>query len=336
MGEAETMRAWQYTTIINGSLPQSLKVLESTPFPKPKRDQHLIKVNYVCLNPVDHKPAESPLVRRLLVPNPATPGIDFSGTIVKPASGSDLKPGDKVFGVGPSPFAGGCLAEYAVAGKDSTVRVPTGLSQLDASTIGVAGLTAWQSILSHKPKRVFINGGSGGTGVFGIQLCKASGINVTVSCSTRNVEFCKSLGADEVIDYTKTKSIADDLVKEPTKYDHVVDNVMADLDLYWKAHTFTEPGSKYIVVAGSPTLKYMMQSLQLKIPSWLGGGRRSASGMLAATDTTQLAQIGEWMKEGKIKAVVDERFTFENATKAFEKLKTNRARGKVVVEVAAD
>lgn len=332
MSEPKTMRAWQYTSIINGSLPQSLKLIQSVPVPTPKKDQHLIRIDYCCLNPVDHKPAES-IARRILCPNPATPGIDFSGTVVRAAAGSSLKPGDKVFGAGPSPFAGGCLAEYAVAGTDSTVRVPSGLSQLDASTIGVAGLTAWQSILSHKPKRVFINGGSGGTGIFGIQLAKAYGAQVTVTCSTRNVDLCKSLGADEVIDYAKS-NIAQELAKHP-KYDHIVDNVMADLDLFWKAHTYSEPGSKYIIVAGTPTLKFMMQSLQTKIPSWLRGGQRSASGMFAHPDIAQLTQISDWMAEGKVKAVVDEKFAFEDVPKAFEKLKTNRARGKIAVEVAS-
>lgn len=304
----------------------------SVPIPTPKSNQHLVKINYVCLNPVDYKPAESPIARRLMVPNPATPGIDYAGTIVRPAKGSTLKAGDRVFGGGVSPFAGGCLAEYAVAGTDSTVLIPDGVSPEDASTIPVAGLTAWQSIIEHKPKRVLINGGSGGCGIFGIQLAKAHGIEVVTTCSSRNVELVKSLGADEVIDYTKS-NVTETLAKMK-KCDHIVDNVVADLDLYWKAHTFTEPGSKYILVAGTPSLKYVKQSLSTKVPSWLGGGQRSASGMLAQINGAQLKQIADLMAEGRVKPIIDEKFAFEDAPKAFEKLKTQRARGKIMVEVA--
>lgn len=331
MTQPQTMRAWQYTTLINNSLPQSLKLINSAPLPKPKQSQHLIKINYVSLNPIDHKPAEVPLVRRIMVPNPATPGIDFAGTIVRPADGSPLKAGDRVFGCGPNPFAGGCLAEYAVAGTDSTVRVPEGVTLEQASTIGVAGLTAWQSILPYKPKRVFLNGGSGGTGIFGIQIAKAHGIDVTVTCSSRNVELCKSLGADEVVDYTKS-NIAETLAKQP-KFDLIVDNVMNDLDLFYKAHTFTNPGAKYIVVAAAPSLKYVWQSIQMKLPSWMGGGQRSAQGMLAQPRVDELKSIVDLVAQGKVKTIVDSKFGFEEVPKAFEKLKTQRARGKVVVEI---
>ena len=226
------------------------------------------------------------------------------------------------------------LAEYAVAGTDATIPMPQGLSMVDASSIGVAGLTAWQSIISHKPSKVFINGGSGGTGCFGIQISKAMGYDVTVTCSTRNVELCKSLGANHVIDYTKN-NIVDEL--KGKQFDHVVDNVMSSLDLYMKAHEYTTPNAKYITVAGEPSLKYMSKSLQMKFrPSWLGGGRRHAEGMLAKPSVDQLGQIAAWIAEGKVRAVIDSEFAFEDATKAFEKLKTGRARGKIVVQIASD
>lgn len=332
MNTPANMRAWQFTTVVNGSLPQSLKLNTSAPIPVPKADQHLVKINYVCLNPIDHKPAESPVARRVMVPRTATPGIDFAGTIIQPAKGSSLKVGDKVFGAGPSPFSGGCLAEYAVAGTDSTALIPDGLSLDHASTICVAGLTAWQSIIEHKPKRVFINGGSGGCGIFGIQLAKAHGMEVVTTCSSRNVDLVKSLGADEVIDYTKG-NVAETLAQSK-KCDHVVDNVLADLDLYWKAHTYTEPGAKYILVAGGPSLHFIKQSLSTKVPSWLGGGQRNASGIFAQINVPQLKKIADLMASGKIKAVIDEKFAFEDAPKALEKLKTQRARGKIMIEVA--
>ncbi len=337
----KTMRAWQYTTITNG-IENSLKLNNATPLPTPKHNQHLVKISSVSLNPVDFKPAEVALFRRFMVPNPAIPGIDFAGTIVTPAQGSTLKPGDKVFGCGPSPFAGGCLAEYAVAGTDATVRVPESLSMEHASTIGVAGLTAYQTIMPHISKaggsRVLINGGSGGTGVFGIQIAKALGCEVITTCSSRNVELCRSLDADEVIDYTAHKDLAGAIAKmtkdKGREVDHIVDNAMADLNLYWKAHQYSANSAKYIIVAGGPRLGFILNSLKMKLwPGFLGGGKRKSQGFFAHADVEDLERIGRWMAEGKVKAVVEDKYAFEDTPKAFEKLKTGKARGKIVVQV---
>jgi NADPH:quinone reductase-like Zn-dependent oxidoreductase len=100
-------------------------------------------------------------------------------------------------------------------GRQGVVAVPEGVELRDASTLGIAGLTAWQTlapfVVKGKPaggyegaaagSKVFINGGSGGVGTFQIQLAKLLGCHVTVSCSGANAEFCRKLGADEVIDY---------------------------------------------------------------------------------------------------------------------------------------
>lgn len=325
-----TMRAWQYG-VMTGGIEKSLKLNASASIPKPKPQQHLIKVQYVALNPVDYKPAESALFRRFVIPNPATPGIDFSGTIVKPAEGSKLKAGDKVFGCGPSPFAGGMLADYAVAGTDSTVKVPEGLSMLDASTIGVAGITAYQCMEPHNPKKVFINGGSGGTGLFGIQIAKALGYQVVVTCSGRNVELCKGMGADEVVDYTKGDVPT---ALKGKDFDLVVDNVCTDMNLFRKADQYTVPNTKYIVVAGEPSLRFMINNVERALrPGFLGGGKRKGQGIFAKINADTLEKIGKWMVEGKVKAVIDEKFAFDAAPAAFAKLKTSRARGKIVIAV---
>lgn len=326
----KTMKAWQFGKVTNG-IENSLKCNASVPVPVPKKDQHLVKVSFVSLNPADHKIGENAVTRRLFVPNPATPGIDFSGIIVKPAQGSTLKPGDKVFGCGGTVYEGGCLAEYAVAGDNAVIAVPNGLSLEHASTVGVAGWTAYQTIVPFKPKELFINGGSGGCGVFGIQIAKAIGSNVTVTCSQRNVELCTSLGADKVVDYTKG-NLTDALAGN--RFDHMVDNVVSDPKVYFKAQNYSVPGAHYVLVAGVLSLKYMYQTTMMKFwPGLLGGGKRPIQGFFAKPDTTQLEQIAQWMVEGKIKPVVDERFAFENAPQAYRKLKTNRARGKIVVEV---
>jgi NADPH:quinone reductase-like Zn-dependent oxidoreductase len=292
-----------------------------------------------ALNPVDYKPAEIPLIGRLIVPKPATPGIDFAGCIVTPASGSSLKRGQLFFGVaGVTYLAGGALSEFALTEKASAVALPDGVDPIDAATIGVAGLTAYQTIVPNVKKgdKVFINGGSGGTGVFGIQIAKAVGCYVATTCSTANVELCKSLGADEVVDYKK-QSVVEALKASGHRYDHVVDNVGADTTLYWRCHEYTTPRAVYVMVAGTPSLGFAAAVLKMKLwPGFLGGGKRKYESFFAKPKCEDLEQIGTWMKEGKVKPIIDQKFPFEKAPKAFEKLKTGRARGKIVVDIASE
>jgi NADPH:quinone reductase-like Zn-dependent oxidoreductase len=134
-----TIRAWQYSST-KGGLEKNLKINPSTPLPKPNPTQNLVQVIATALNPVDYKPAEIPLVGRLIVPSPATPGLDFAGCIVTPAAGSPFKRGQLVFGVSAStPLAGGALAEFTLTEKESTVALPEGV---DPST---RQPSAWQA-----------------------------------------------------------------------------------------------------------------------------------------------------------------------------------------------
>ncbi|EON64844.1 hypothetical protein W97_04078 [Coniosporium apollinis CBS 100218] len=332
-----TMKAWQYTST-KGGLAQNLRINPEAPLPKPKPSQHLVQVLAVALNPVDYKPAEITLIS-YLIPKPATPGIDFAGRIVTPATGSPLKPGQLVFGMaGTNPLAGGALAELALAEKETTVALPDGVDPVDAATIGVAGLTAYQSIVPNVKKgdHIFINGGSGGTGVFGIQIAKAVGCHVTTTCSSANIELCKSLGADEVVDYRK-QTVVEALKASGRKFDHVVDNVGADPKLYWRCHEYTTSQAVYVMVGGTPSLGYAVAMSKMMLwPGFLGGGKRKFAGFFSKPKYEDLEQIGMWMKEGKVKPIIDQKYPFEQAPKAFEKLKTGRARGKIVVDVASE
>ena len=182
---------------------------------------------------------------------------------------------------------------------------------------GVAGLTAYQSLVPKVKKgdKVFINGGSGGTGVFGIQIAKILGCHVTTTCSSVNVELCKTLGADEVVDYKK-QSVIGALIASPHKFDYVIDNVGHDLELYWRCHEYTKPGAVFMMIAGAPSLSHAAEVLKIKMwPAFLGGGRRKREGLLAQPINEDLEQIVTWMKEGKIKAVIDQKFPFEEAPK---------------------
>lgn len=329
------MRAWQFNSNAGG-LEKNLRINEDAPLPVPKADQHLVRVLAASLNPVDYKIAEIPFIGRFATPKNATPGIDVAGEIVKPASGSPLKAGQLVFGMaGASLAAGGAMAQYVPVQAKATAVVPQGGKTTDLATVGVAGMTAYQSIIPYVKdgSRVFINGGSGGTGVYGIQIAKAVGCHVTTTCSTVNVELCKSLGADAVLDYKKAPVL--EQLKKQKPFDHIVDNVGADYDLYWKSHEYSQPKAKYVFVGATPGLSFGLFMMKVTLlPGFLGGGKRSFAAMFAEPKIDQMDKIAYWMGEGRVKAIIDQKFKFEQGREAMARMKSGRAKGKIVLEVA--
>lgn len=335
-------RAWQYSSS-KGGLEANLRLNEHVPMPALRSGENLVQIFASGLNPVDYKVAENQLALKL-IPKPATPGLDYVGRLVKPSTSSLLKAGDIVFGMAgtgfTAPFAGGALAEYAVVSDEGAVLVPSGVDLAGAAVCGVAALTAYQSIQPHVKEgdKIFLNGGSGGVGLFGIQVGKALGCHVTVTCSTTNVELCRSLGADTLIDYTK-----DDVITELTRgnekptYKLAVDNVGGRTDLYYESHRYLVKSGSYIIVAGQVTLKHALDSLVIKLrPAFLGGGKRKVSSIFAKPIAQDYMTIATWMKQGKVKAIIDARFDYDQAPEAFRKLKSGHAKGKTLVTVNAD
>jgi alkaline phosphatase D len=220
-----TMRAWQYSRT-SGGFEKHLRMNSSAPVPMPSENEALIQVHAMPLNPVDYKVTEGPTPLRFFG-SVLTPGCDFCGKIVRIGKYvKSLEIDDLLFGAKIGSPADGTLAQYVAVPEHMLVRLPKGVQVDTAASIGIAGLTEYQAIVPHvkKSDKVFINGGSGGTGVFGIQIAKAIDCHVTTTCSATNIKLCKQLGADEVIDYTSVNII--DVLKNKGKiFDHVVDNI---------------------------------------------------------------------------------------------------------------
>lgn len=230
------------------------------------------------------------------------------------------------------------MAEYCAAPKEAIVAVPNGVSAVEACGAPVAGITAFQSIVPRVEKgdRLFINGGSGGVGSYGIQIAKVVGCHVTTTCSGRNVEFCRELGADEVVDYTKG-NVVEVFKEKGWKFDHVVDNVGTNDELVWRCGEYLNEGAVYVKVSSDLSLHSFVDSWKRKFtPGFLGGVRRKVEGFWPSISADDLRTLAGWIGEEKVKAIVDHEFKFEEAPQAFEKLKTGRARGKIVVEVASE
>lgn len=334
------MKTWQYASAAGG-LEKNLQLKWDVPEPfvdQLSKDKILVEGLYASLNPADYKLPEilSP-INKILKRVPAVPCMDFCGRVKSVhKSNETMKDGDLVFGSLGMPSKNGTLSQYFIAPVATCVKVPAGLKPEDAASIPVAGVTAYQSLAPYikTGQKVFINGGSGGCGVFGIQIAKNLGAEVTVSCSTRNVELCKDLGAHEVIDYTQC-DLVEELKKKGQVFDHVVDNVGLNAELFKCVGQYTKPDARFIQVGAPASIQGVVELVRNAItPGCLGGGKRKLVPMMMKINTKDLTLLGEWMAEGKIKSVIDEMFAFKDAAKAFEKLKTGHARGKIIVEVA--
>ncbi|KAF2635629.1 reticulon-4-interacting protein 1, mitochondrial precursor [Massarina eburnea CBS 473.64] len=330
------MKCWQFHTTSTGLENTLFTPATGTPNPSIFPTQLLIQVHSAALNPADYKVAELGLLAKALVPSPSIPGMDFYGTVA--ATGKEVQGyqvGERVFGTRIASLGQGSLAEFVVVGVEMVTRAPEGVDGDELAGVGVAGLTAYQCIVGNvgEGDRVFVNGGSGGTGVFGIQIAKALGCWVLATCSTANVRLCEKLGADEVLDYTRV-----DVVREVEAmgrvFKLVVDNVGAPANLYRASHRFLVPDGRFCQVGAGFSLQQVAQmGSNMLLPGFLGGGKNKYEMVLAKPVSKHLAQIGRWMKEGKVRTVIDEVFEFENVPNAFRKLKTGRAKGKIIVHV---
>lgn len=344
-----TMRAWTYDRAPKG-LETALYLNETAPAPPRSAltpDAVLVEVLYMSVNPADYKLAEMGALARPLVSPPAHPGMDFSGRVVQAGARIEgYRPGQLVFGrVEPNRF--GTLAQYVVVRNgEGLAPAPEGLGAAELAAVGTCGLTALQTIRPYLPAggaaaaapvEVFINGASGGTGSFGVQFAKALGCRVTAACSAANAELCRSLGADEVVDY-RAQDVGEVLKARGNVFGLVVDNVghtpANQQDLYVAANTFLKEDGCFVQVGGGTSRDQIATvAKRALVPGFLGGGKRRFKMAMTAQSHADLVKIGDWVKEGKVKAVIDEEFLFERAPEAYAKLKTGRAKGKIVVKV---
>ncbi|KAK5956710.1 hypothetical protein OHC33_002197 [Knufia fluminis] len=359
-----SMRAAHFTS------PPTTQISQTAPVPTIQNSgiYTFIRVLSTSLNPVDYKFASlpQPFPRLAIGSAPITPGIDFVGRAWK-TTHPDLKAGDLCWGKHNGPTKHGTCADYTLhTGKDGIAKVPEGYMALleqgrslaELGGVGVAGMTALQALMmgdlpynrsggAERGGKVFINGGSGGTGTFAVQMAKHGfGCETVVaSCSGSNAELVRSLGADEVVDYRSTNVV--DGLKEWSRrnggqqFDIIVDMAGMDPYVYWQAHHYLKrDGGKYVMVGAGTGIKDVVLLTKLMMwPGVLGGGKRPFQlFMLSGTTKEQWNLFGKWMVEGKLKTVIEDenRFGLADIDKAFEKLKTGRTRGKIVVKVAED
>ncbi|MDX6414951.1 MAG: hypothetical protein QOH23_2361, partial [Gaiellaceae bacterium] len=285
--------------------------LEDVEQPELAADSVLIRVRATSVNPVDsHELRGTPHWARLLMglrrPKNSRLGVDVAGTVE--AVGADvvgLRAGDDVFGTCASR---GAFAECVQAADKNLIVKPAGITFEQAASIPVAGVTALQALKDagelESGQRVLINGAAGGVGTFAVQIAKALGANVTGVCSTRNVELVRSLGADDVIDYT-----AADFTRDGRHYDLIV-NAAGSRSLRELRRALAPDGTLVLVA-----LRGMLGGLVLR-----RFVRHKLVPFVAGVTKERLGLLVELIEAGKVTPVIDRTYPLAEVPRAIQYL----------------
>jgi NADPH:quinone reductase-like Zn-dependent oxidoreductase len=302
--------------------------------PVPKPDEVLIKVRAASVNPLDWRLMKGePRLLRLFFglrkPRLGRPGVDVAGEVEAVGTNvTQFKPGDEVFGA-----CRGALAEYACTAESKIAIKPDNVTFEQAASADVAGLTALQG-LRDKGKiqpgsKVLINGAAGGVGTFAVQIAKSFGAYVTGVCSTRNIDMLRSIGADEVIDYTQQDFTTTDVTRKQ-RYDVILDCV--------GNHSFSacrrvlNPDGRFVMVGASHDASVMDLLGPMIEAFWLSlFGNKKAVMFIAKSSQADLTFLGELIVNGKLKPVIDKIYTLSEAAAAVRHVEEGHARGKVVI-----
>jgi NADPH:quinone reductase-like Zn-dependent oxidoreductase len=310
--------------------------LEDVEKPVPNDDQVLVKIRAASVNPYDwHFVEGAPKIMRIMgvglrKPKDTRLGVDFAGTVEGVGKNvTQFKPGDEVFG-----GRTGAFAEYVCPRADRAIAPkPANITFEQAASVNIAGITALQA-LRDKAKvqpgqKVLINGASGGVGTFAVQIAKTFGANVTGVCSTRNVDLVRSLGADQVIDYTK-----EDFTKGEQRYDVILDNV-TNHSLLECRRVLTQDGKYVMIGGGGPNEQGFIGPLANPIKAMLLSPfvSQKMGMMMADANQKDLTVLADMMQTGKLKPVIDRTYKLSEVPEAIRYLEQGHARGKVVITV---
>ena len=328
-GNTERMKAIVYRCY---GPPEVLK-LEEIAKPAPADDRVLVKVRAASVNPLDwHYMRGEPYFMRSMAgvgsPNSIQMGVDFAGTVESVGKNvTQFKAGDEVFG-----GRDGAFGEYvSVSESGSLALKPANLTFEQAAAVPIAAVTALQALRDKGKVRpgqtVLINGASGGVGTFAVQIAKAYGANVTGVCSTRNVAMVRSIGADQVIDYTK-----EDFTQGSQHYDLIIDTV--GTHSLWEYRRALNPDGALVMVGAldkGPWLGPMWGSLKAFVVAPFV--HQKFIFFLAELDQTDLGVLRDLLAAGKVTPVIDRTYTLSEVPAAMGYLEQGHAHGKVVITV---
>jgi NADPH:quinone reductase-like Zn-dependent oxidoreductase len=256
-------------------------------------------------------------------------GWDVAGTVQAVGAGvTEFRPGDEVMGVA----EGGSFAESAVTRPDKLVRKPASLSFEQAAAVPISGVTALQALRDKAHvwpgQKVLIVGAAGGVGTFAVQIAKAFGAEVTGVCSTSKLDLVRSIGADDVIDYTR-----EDFTDGSRRWDVIVDTAgRRPLSRLRRALT---PKGTLVIVGGDGggrwTGGFFRGMLRAPLLSLFVGQR--LDWLNSKVSVEDLQALNELIEAGKVTPVVGRTYLLPEAPEAIRHLATGHAGGKLVIAV---
>lgn len=313
--------------------PEVLK-LKEVEKPKPGNKEILVKVRASSVNAADSNarglsyiPKGLGFLAKLMLgvkkPKISIQGSVVAGDVVEIGDEVDqFKPGDKIFGTGPK--LGGYGEFAAVSSTGAVSHIPDSLSYEEAATVPYGGLTALYFLQEEakiqKGQKVLVIGASGGVGAYAVQLAKYFGAEVTGVCSTKNIEFVKGMGADQVFDYTR-----EDITKKDEKWDIILDVVVKKTSFNKYKKSLTKNGV-YLAVAGG--INDMLQMIWTSIK---GGKKAKFGGGEKCEIQENLDFLAKLIEENKIKPVLDKTFPFSEMVEAHRYAESGVKKGNIAV-----
>lgn len=314
---SETMRA---VLIDRYGGPEVLR-LATVPRPVPTRGQVLVRTRFIGVNPKDVIVRKGKFQIATGKKFPLIVGHDIAGEVVEVGLGADLAKGDQVYGM-INDFAGRAYAEYAAVDCQQLAKAPTSIELAVAAAVPLAAQTALQALRDDAQLKagqtVLINGASGGVGVFALQIAKILGGQVTAVCSHRNVDLVTELGADRVIDYTKTE-----LVELDEHFDVIFD-VFGNYRFDKLKKLLSARGTYVNTIPSARIFKDVARSFVR---------RKRAKLVIVKSRRDQLDWLRQQIDTGSLRVVVDRSFPLADVAEAHRYMETKRARGKVVLAV---
>jgi NADPH:quinone reductase-like Zn-dependent oxidoreductase len=258
-------------------------------------------------------------------PKSRVPGLDLAGTVAAVGSSvTRFAVGDRVFGIGRGSFA-----EHAAAREDKLAPKPTNLTFEQAAVVPVSGLTALQGLRDvgrvEEGQRVLIIGASGGVGTYAVQLAKAFGANVTAVCRTAKTDLVRSLGADEVLDYTR-----DDFANGTQRYDVILD--MGGNSTLSRLRRALAPTGTLVIGGGEGGGK-MTGGIdrQLRALALSPFVRQRLTTFIAKEQHAGLEALTELIQAGAVTPSIDRTYSLDQARDAMRHLVAGKARGKLAI-----
>lgn len=293
---------------------------EDTTVPTISDNQLLIKVYATSANHLEIKKASGAMKERMPLSFPWIPGYDFAGIVEQTGKAvTTFKKGDKVYGN----CNGGSYAEFLAADEEKTVLMPDNLSFNQASSVPHVAETAWQALYKHgqlkEGQTVLVHGGAGAVGAFAVQFARITGAKVLATAAGEDIEFVKSLGANEVIDFSKQ-----DFSKTFSHVDLVLSLVGGDVEK--NSYTIMNRGGRLVSTVG-----IAHQDIAEKM-------NVATVAMVIEQSAKDLSQITELINAGKVATDIGITYPLKEAITAWKVLTGDKtikhpSHGKIILEV---